>query len=291
MKVTVTGSRGFIGSNLLIHLKDLGYEAFGLDKDNCDLSTPKDIEVSINRINPEVIFHLAAQLPDSKAKTEDFFRDNVRSVFNILEASRHLKSPRFIFFSTMNVYGKPEYLPVDESHPTEPVNIYGLTKLMAEHMFKFYSENFGYKVVVLRFSGVFGPGRDTGAIATFISRALKEKVIEINSDGSDTWDAIYINDAISASIAALKKIDSVDYDIFNIGYGKGLVVREVAEKIIGLTDSSSCIKFGKSKSGINFYYDIKKAKKEIRFAPSSFEGNVKDFITNKKQGSGVFSKK
>lgn len=288
MRVIVTGSKGFIGSNLSAELERLGYEVFGLDKDNCELSDFKCAHANITKIQPEAIFHLAAQLPDIGAEPEIFFRNNVHSTFNLLESVRALeKKPGFIFASTMNVYGKPKYLPVDEKHPLEPVNIYGLTKSLAESLFRFYVQSLGYKVITLRFSGVFGPGRNSGAIASFISKALKNEDIEIDSDGSDVWDTVHIKDVVIVSFKALEKIDSADYNVFNIGYGKGLIVKEAAESIIALTHSSSKIKFGRMRDRINFYYDISKARKELGFIPSSFEGNLRDFIAYKKSEIGV----
>ena len=290
MRIIITGSKGFIGSHLIDSLNQLGHEVFGLDKDNCELSDFLSVDSAIKKIQPEAIFHLAAQLPGLDNEPESFFKNNVQSTFNLLESAKNLRAPRFIFASTMNVYGKPRYLPVDEKHPLEPVNIYGLTKSLAENLFEFYAGNFGYRAVVLRFSGVFGPGRDSGAIASFISKALKGEVIEIDSDGSDAWDTAYVKDIVEASLKALEKIDSIGYDIFNIGCGKSLAVKEVAERIVNLTHSSSKMKFGKLRERINFYYDVSKAKKILEFTPTSFEDNLKDFIAYKKSELGVICK-
>ena len=290
MRILVTGSRGFIGSHILAGLEQLGHEVFGLDKDNCDLADLEKLKKIIEEMQPGVIFHLAAQLPGLKVDPETFFRDNVRATFNLLESTKGLTAPRFIFASTMNVYGKPKYLPVDENHSIEPVNLYGLTKLLAENLFKFYAQNFGYKTIVFRFSGVFGPGRNSGVVASFISRALKGEIIKIDTDGSDTWDAIYVKDVVRASLKALEKIDTANYDVFNIGYGKGLMLKEVAGDIVRLTQATSGIGFGEEKSEINFYYDITKAKEAFGFTPCSFEESLRDFIAYKKSESGVVCK-
>lgn len=290
MRILVTGSRGFIGSHILARLEQLGHEVFGLDKDNCDLTDLEKLKKIIGEMQPGVIFHLAAQLPGLKVDPKTFFRDNVQATFNLLESTKGLPVSRFIFASTMNVYGKPKYLPVDENHSIEPVNLYGLTKLLAENLFKFYTQNFGYKVIVFRFSGVFGPGRDSGAVASFISRALKGEIIKIDTDGSDTWDATYVKDIVRANLKALEKIDTVNYDVFNIGYGKGLMLKEAAGDIVRLTQSTSGIRFGEEKSEINFYYDITKAKETLGFTPCSFEESLRDFIAYKKSESGVTCK-
>lgn len=290
MRILVTGSRGFIGSHILAGLEQLGHEVFGLDKDNCDLTDLEKLKKTIREMQPDVIFHLAAQLPGLKVDPEIFFRDNVQATFNLLESTKGLTAPRFIFASTMNVYGKPKYLPVDENHSIGPVNLYGLTKSLAEDLFKSYAQNFGYKVIVFRFSGVFGPGRDSGAVASFISRALKGEIIKIDTDGSDTWDAVYVKDVVRVYLKALEKIDTAHYDVFNIGYGKGLMLKEATGDIVRLTQSTSDIRFGEKKSEINFYYDITKARGTLGFTPCSFEESLRDFIVYKKSGSGVACK-
>lgn len=291
MKIIVTGSKGFIGFHLLNHLEQLGHETFGLDIDNCDLCNFSKLVSIVKKIEPDAIFHLAAQLPIASDEAhEKFFRSNIQATFNLLESAREIKVRKFIYASTMNVYGKTRCLPVDERHTTEPVNIYGLTKLLSENLFNFYAQNLGYRVIVLRFSGVFGPGRNSGAIASFVSKALKGETIKVDSDGSDAWDTLYVKDVIAAYIAALEKINDFKYEVFNIGYGKGLVVKEAAEEIVRLTGSISKIKFADKKDKINFYYDIKKASQILNFTPSSFTESLKDFIGYKKTETGVMYK-
>lgn len=279
MRMLITGSKGFIGSHLFRYLKPLDHEVFGLDKDECDINDLQKLKSIVKKTQPEIVFHLAARLPtDSKEEPERFFRNNVEGTFNLLESMKECGVHRMVYSSTMNVYGKTEYLPVDERHPARPINIYGLTKLLGERLCEFYAQNFNYKIIILRYSGVYGPGRDNGAIDSFISRALKNEVLEISSDGSDIWDAIYIDDAVTAIMLALENISKINFEIFNIGYGKGIKLLEIANKILKLTKSDSKLTIEDKAKPMKFYYDISKAKKSLKFIPTPVEKNLNNFI-------------
>jgi UDP-glucose 4-epimerase len=178
----------------------------------------------------------------------------------------------------MNVYGKTKYLPVDERHPTEPVNLYGLTKLIGEELCEYYARNFAYRVIILRYSGVFGTGKNVGAIASFVSKALRGESLCLEGDGSDIWDTLSFKDVIHANILALKNIDAIKFGLFNIGYGKGLKVKKVAEDIINFTSSLSEIKFKEKNDKIKFYYNIRKAREKLKFNPLPFHQRLKEFI-------------
>ncbi len=279
MRVLVTGYKGFIGSHLIASLRKLGHLTFGLDKDNCDLLNLPRLQIFIRKINPVLVFHLAASLPDAKEKSSRyFFKNNVEGTFNLLESLRAVNVRYFIYSSTMNVYGPVYYLPVNERHPTQPNNLYGLTKLLGERLCEYYAKNYKYKVIVLRYSGVYGPGRSSGAIASFISAALRENKLLVQGNGLDCWDALAIEDIVLANILALKFIPNTSFDVFNIGYGKPLNVLDVAKRIIKSTRSHSEITVTGKKSCVNFYYNIRKAKLKLGFRPRLFSEALSKFI-------------
>lgn len=186
----------------------------------------------------------------------------------------------------MNVYGIPKYLPVDEFHSTEPINEYGTTKLTGEMFCKIYSEQCGINVIILRYSGVFGPMREDGAIYNFIESALANKPLVIFSDGSDVWDTVYVDDAIKAIMLAIGNISQFNFEIFNIGNGKEVNLLEIANKIIELTKSNSKIVIENKIKPIKFYYDLSKAQKLLKFTPTPIEENLNRFIRNIKLAKG-----
>ena len=280
MKIIVTGSKGFIGAHLIAELRRLGHEVLGLDRTVCDLCNYPELKPIVGKFAPEAVFHLAALLPvGAEHEAQKYFANNVNGTLNLLESLRDGNNCKFVYSSTMNVYGKAQYLPVDETHPAQPTNPYGLTKLLGEQVCKYYADNLGYQVTVLRYSGVYGPGRDTGAIASFIAKALAGEPLQINA--SDQWDALYVKEIVKANILALQLADTKSFNIFNIGAGEALGVKAVAEAIIKLTNSRSELKINDSPSSLAFYYDIAKAKDKLGFHPRSLGDCLKEFITLK----------
>lgn len=284
-KILITGADGFLGSHLSKRLLDEGCEVYGIDNtgnggriERCDVGNFSEVFGIMKKINPELVIHLAAVLPKEKIEESLYYQVNAKGTYNILSAMKKIGIKKIIFTSTMNVYGNPEHLPVDEKHPLAPTNTYGLTKLMAESLCKFFSDYYGIKTVVLRFSGIFGPGRKNGAIYNFINQALANQTIKIFSDGSDLWDSIYVDDAVEAIISAEKLFDKSNFDFFNIGYGKGINIFETAEKILNLTRSKSQLVIEKKQTPVKFYFDISKAEKILNFKPKDFKISLNNFI-------------
>ena len=282
MKIIITGSKGFIGANLLAELKLAGHEVLGIDRSVCDLSNYSELKPIVAQFAPEAVLHLAAFLPVGEEKEpQQYFTNNVNGTLNLLESLKESKNCKFIYSSTMNVYGKAQYLPVDEAHPTQPTNPYGLTKLFGEQLCKYYADNLNYRVVVLRYSGVYGPGRDSGAIAYFIAKALAGEPLQINA--ADQWDALYVKEIVKANFLALQLANSQRFNLFNIGAGEALSVRTVAEAIIKLADSRSELKINDSQSSLAFYYDISRAKEQLGFHPRLLIDCLKEFIAYKRE--------
>lgn len=304
MRLLVTGATGFIGSHLCERLLVDNYEVWGIsrltetgnvtdiqNRQNfhllkCDITDSDEIWDIFRRNKFDAIFHVAARLSAQPADDPfPYFETNVKGTLNVLRAA-HLGNVRnVVYSSSMNVYGMPKYLPVDESHPTEPVNLYGLTKLMGEMFCQLYTRIYGFKVIILRYSGVFGSRKGWGAISNFIDRALKNESPVIFSDGSDVWDTVYVKDVVAANILALANLDRLEFGIFNIGIGKGINVTDVANKILDLTGSTAKPRFGSAPSLPTFIYDISKAENMLGFTPTSFDEGLQEYVEGEKSQS------
>lgn len=299
----VTGATGFIGSHLCRRLLGAGHTVYG----TCRITGPEKIENIL--ANPDfkllecditdfeavhdlmrdhrfdAVFHTAAYIPRMPAADPfHVFDVNVRGTLNILHAS-YLKNVRkIIYSSSMSVYGNPQYLPVDERHRTEPVSHYGLTKLMGEMFCELYAQQYNLNIVILRYSGVFGPYKNSGAISNFIDSALRNKSPVISGDGTDVWDTIYVSDAVTANLLALDYKNEKGIDVFNIGRGEGVNVTDIANRIVSLCGSTAkpVIGIGTEHGGIQFFYNISKAEEVLGFMPTSLENNLKEFIEWKK---------
>ena len=228
MRALVTGGAGFIGSNLVDALLERGDDVTVLD----DLSTGRrenltdalangaelvegdirDAEALIDlaeRIVPEVVFHLAAQI-DVRVSAADPARDariNVEGTINALNAARQSGALRFINTSTGGaIYGEGRVLPAPEDHPVAPEAPYGQSKFAAEGYCELFGRLHGMSTVSLRYGNVFGPRQDplgeAGVIAIFCGRLLEGKRPTVFGDGRQTRDYIYVGDVVDANLRA-----------------------------------------------------------------------------------------
>ncbi len=288
MRVLVTGASGFIGSYTCEQLTKEGYQVTGLvrKKDKApvtkgisifegDITDPVSMDLLFKTQKIDVVFHLAAYIDTSDNMPDKHFLNNVIGTLNILKSCTKYGTKQIIYTSTMNVYGNPMYLPVDEKHATNPNNFYGLSKLIGELICKFYAENMGCKVIVLRYSGIYGPRRKSGAVYNFVRAARENKTIRIDSDME--WDILSVYDVLRANTAALKILDNTSFETINVGYGKAIKIQELARKIISLCGSSSKVEGPKQKEKTTFFYDIAKAGRLLNFKPIDINDSLEQY--------------
>ena len=189
----------------------------------------------------EVVFHLvSATLPKSSNDNPVYdVESNVMGTLRLLDIARTNGVRRVVFASSGGtVYGLPHTLPISETHSTEPLVSYGITKLTIEKYLHMYHALHGVDYCVLRLANPFGERQRVsaaqGAVAVFLHRALHGETIHIWGDGSVTRDYIYIQDAIGAFVRALSY--QGEQRVFNIGSGQGLSLNEILaaiEKLLG----------------------------------------------------------
>jgi len=297
-RVLVTGSAGFIGSHLCQALVENGFETFGLYHQNKkkvkylekrknfrlikgEINDFKNILQIFEKVRPQGVFHAAAlHSPVLIDNPFPFFRANVQGTLNLLEACRLQKIKRFIYSSSMSVYGKNiKSLPVTEKHLVNPHDFYSLTKYLGEELCKFYSKKYNLNIIMLRYVGVYGPRREWGAVANFVNNAVNNKILRILNNIN--WDIIYVKDVAKANINAFKKAEELKFQIINIGSGKQINIKELGRRIIKISKSRSELRFSKklpSTPTSCFYYDIAKAKKLLNFKPTLLERGLKEYI-------------
>jgi UDP-glucose 4-epimerase len=141
--------------------------------------------------------------------------------------------------STVDVYGPPQFLPLNEEHPTRPASFYGASKLAAEMLLRVFGERAAVPVTVLRLAQVYGPG-DTSrkAIPNFIRSALRGDAIVIQGDGSDERDYVFVDDVVIAIELALTRHAS---GTFNIAGGHACSIRDVVTAIARLTGNTKTL--------------------------------------------------
>jgi UDP-glucose 4-epimerase len=262
MRTLVTGGAGFIGSNLVDALLERGDEVTVLD----DLSTgrrqnldgalaagAKLVEADIRDLDavegaardtePEVVFHLAAQIDVRKSAAEPAFDAsvNVGGTANVLETCRAAGSRRIVFISTGGaIYGEGagKDLPLDEGSAVEPLSPYGQSKFAAEGYLALYERLHGLSGTSLRLGNVYGPRQDplgeAGVIAIFCGRLRGGERPTVFGDGKQTRDYIYVGDVVSAALAAAGSEVS---GAINLGTGIETDVLELA-RLLGELDGA-----------------------------------------------------
>jgi len=154
-KILVTGSDGFIGKKFVKELEKNGYEVVNsIEGKKIDVTNFEDLK-KIQYVDKVVHLGALVDIEQSKIKLREYFQVNTVGTLNLLEICKIKKIPKFIYISTY-VYGKPQYLPIDENHPINPHLPYNESKYLAERICKNYSKLASLGVIILRPFGVFG---------------------------------------------------------------------------------------------------------------------------------------
>lgn len=243
LRALVLGGMGFIGSNLAIRLVELGAKVTIVDsmlpqyggnvtnvesirgKCHINFSDIRD-QHTMNYLvrEADVIYSLAGQTShiESMADPITDMDINCRSQLSLLESCRlNNQDVTIIYGSTRQLYGRPQYLPVDEKHPVSPVDVNGINKLAAEKYYTLYSEVYGMHCVSLRMTNTYGPrqhlrGNKQGFAGVFIRQALSGETIKIFGDGQQLRDFNYVDDVVDACLLAAFQPD-LKGKAFNLG--------------------------------------------------------------------------
>lgn len=235
MKILFTGGAGFIGSNVVDALIDLGHEVVVVD----NLSTgfrqninpnakfyqlsirDKELSEVFEREKPELVNHHAAQIDVRKSADDPISdaEDNILGSLNLITNCVQFGVKRVIYASTGGaIYGEAQYLPADENHPVNPISQYGISKHTVEHYLYLYSTLYELDYVILRYANVYGPRQnpfgEAGVVAIFATQMLTGKQPTIFGPGDKTRDYIHVSDVTEANILAL---DRGKNTIVNIG--------------------------------------------------------------------------
>ncbi len=270
MRVMVTGGAGYIGSHTVKALGEAGHDVLVYDNLStgnrwsilhgelleADLEDTVTLEYTLKRFSPETVIHFAAKIivPESVSDPVSYYRNNVSNTFNLLWAMRRTGVGRIVFSSTATVYGIVERSPIHEDTPVNPINPYGMTKVMSERCMEdlaFADKGFSY--VSLRYFNVAGAdpecriGQAYSEATHLITRALKVASGELERlelygtdyptpDGTCVRDYIHVDDLATAHLLAMDWLSSGGQSrVFNCGYGRGFSVRDVIKVVKHVT--------------------------------------------------------
>lgn len=297
-RVLITGGLGFIGSNLARRLVEAGAEVLLVDsmipEYGGNVANIKGIEdeVTVNIADVrdvhslpylvgdcEVIFSLAGQTShlDSMADPYTDLEINCRAQLSLLEACR-LANPgaRIVFASTRQIYGRPEYLPVDERHPIHPVDVNGINKTAGEWYHLLYGQMYGIPVCVLRLTNTYGPRmRVKDARQTFLGYWLRQIVvgeeIAVFGDGLQKRDFNYVDDAVDAFLLAATRDEALG-KTYNLGDSEVVSLLDLARKLVELNGGGSfkVVPFPDDRKAIDigdYYGDFSRIKDDLGWQP------------------------
>jgi UDP-glucose 4-epimerase len=263
--VLITGGLGFIGSNLARRLVDLGARVTLVDSlipeyggNRANIAGIEDrVTVNISDVRDEhslpslirgqdIVFNLAGQTShvDSLHDPYTDLEINCRAQLSILETVRH-ENPeaKVVFASTRQLYGRPEYLPVDEKHPLAPVDPNGVNKAAGEWYHLVYGEIYGLRCSVLRLTNTYGPrmrvkdDRQT-FLGTWLRLAVEAEELLVFGDGTQQRDFTFVDDAVEAFLLAGAS-PAADGEVFNVGGEPPVSLRELAELLVELAGAGS----------------------------------------------------
>ena len=270
MKCLIIGGAGYIGSHIVLELLDNGHQVTVFDNLSTgslknvpdgvrfiegDILNDADLTKTFESEVYDVVFHFAALKAAGESMDEPgkYAHHNITGSINILNAMVEYDVKKMIFSSSAAVYGYPEYLPIDENHPTNPVNFYGFTKLEIERILKWYSELKGLRFAALRYFNAAGydmKSRITEMekncanllpIVMETAAGTREKVLIFGdnyntADGTGVRDYIHVNDLATAHIKAMIYLEKENKDIIvNLGTGNGYSVFDVINEIKKIT--------------------------------------------------------
>jgi len=264
-EVLITGGVGFIGSNLARRLVMLGAKVTLVDSliplYGGNLRNIEDIkdQVTLNISDvrdpfamaylvqgKDYLFNLAGQTShlDSMNNPQADLDINAAAQLSILEACRqHNQKIKIVFASTRQLYGKPEYLPVDEAHPIRPVDVNGINKLAGEWYHLLYNNVYGIRACALRLTNTYGPGmRVKDARQTFLGiwvrNVIEGKPILVFGDGLQLRDFNYVDDVVDALLMAALD-EKADGQVFNLGSREVVSLNQLAQMLCELSPESS----------------------------------------------------
>jgi len=306
-KVLITGGLGFIGSNLAMRLVELGADITLVDSlipeyggNLWNIEPIKDkVRVNISDVRDQhsmkylvqgqdYLFNLAGQTSHTDSMNDPYtdLEINAHAQLSILEACRkYNRDIKIVFASTRQMYGKPEYLPVDERHPLHPVDVNGINKMSGEWYHLVYNNVHGIRASVLRLTNTYGPRmRVRDARQTFlgiwIRRIIEGKPILVFGDGKQIRDFNYADDVVDALLITAESEDA-NGQIYNLGADDPINLKNTAEILIKINNGGiyEIVPFPPDRKAIDigdYYGDYRKIRSQLGWKPqTSLEEGLK----------------
>jgi UDP-glucose 4-epimerase len=300
----VTGGAGFIGSHLVDALLERGHRVAVLDdfstgkEDNiasaldagatlfrADVSETPEVAEAVGSFQPEVIFHLAAQMNVRKSVADPSFdaRTNIEGTINVLEAARRASACVINVSTGGAIYGDTDIVPTPESVDPVPEAPYGQSKYCAERYVRLYGNLFGLRAATVRLGNVYGPRQDplgeAGVIAIFCGLLEDGGRPTVYGTGRQTRDYVYVRDVITGLLAVLDHPDA--HGEYNIGTGRASSVLDIIEALEPYADDDFAPEFADARTGEieRSCLDVTLAREELGWSSETdLTGGLRDTV-------------
>ena len=266
MKIFIVGGAGYIGSHMVNFAHKAGHDVITLDNlstghkdavlygqfEFCDILNSEEIDRLFKKYKPDVVMHFGAYslVGESLIEPHKYYSNNVTGTLNLLKAIVDNNCKKLIFSSSAAIFGSPEYVPIDESHPKNPINPYGRSKLMVEEILKDFDSAYGLKYVSFRYFNAAGhdpegvlrerhdPETHLLPIIMQVANGQRDSISIFGSDydtddGTCVRDYIHVNDLVNAHLKGLEYLNrqGAHSAEFNLGNGSGFSVKEVIQQV------------------------------------------------------------
>jgi UDP-glucose 4-epimerase len=289
MNFLITGAAGFLGSALANQLAREGHQIRGLD----DLSTgdpqalSQDVHFTRGDVNDrpklwtllqevDCVYHLAARVsvPESILYPREYNAVNVGGTVSLMEAMRDVGVKRVVFASSGAIYGNQDIQPLTEGQTPHPSSPYAVSKLAAEYYVRTIGALWGIETVCLRIFNAFGPGQHLPAsnppvVPYFLRQAVRNGTLVIFGEGNQTRDYVYVDDVVSAMVAAATA-PNINGLVINIGSGVETSIRSLANLVLSVTgNQANIVSNAQSPGGISrLCADLTLAGQKLNYKPS-----------------------
>ena len=266
MKIFIIGGAGYIGSHMVKIAHKAGHDVTTIDNlstghqdavlygefELCDILDTVKLDKLFKKHKPDAVMHFSAYslVGESVSDPYKYYNNNVSGTLSLLKAMIDNNCMKLIFSSSAAIFGNPEYIPIDESHPKNPINPYGRSKQMVEEILKDFESAYGLRYVSFRYFNAAGHDPEGGLserhnpethLLPIIMQAANGQRDSVSifgsdydtSDGTCVRDYIHVNDLSAAHLKGLDYLnsDNSQSSEFNLGNGKGFSVKEIIQKV------------------------------------------------------------
>jgi len=304
MKIFIIGGAGYIGSHMVKIAHKAGHDVVTIDNlstghqdavlcgefELCDILNKVKLDKLFKKHKPDAVMHFSAYslVGESVSDPYKYYNNNVSGTLSLLKTMIDNKCMKLIFSSSAAIFGNPEYTPIDENHPKNPINPYGKSKLIVEEILKDFESAYGLKYVSFRYFNAVGHDPEGGLserhdpethLLPIIMQAANGQRDSVSifgvdydtSDGTCVRDYIHVNDLANAHLKGLNYLNRSETlsAEFNLGNGNGFSVKEVIQQVKDITGKSFLVMDEDRRDGdpSTLIASDEKAKKELNFSP------------------------